>query len=104
MNRGVASTIALVAGVMSGIGRATGLGLARHGTVVVLAARDQATGRPAASTSVGSRANLSTQAEIRSVADEFIASMHGLIDSAVVFTTARALPGTCLPCAPVGHL
>ncbi|MDX2170876.1 MAG: SDR family oxidoreductase [Deltaproteobacteria bacterium] len=92
----------LITGATSGIGRATALGLARLGAVVVVLCRDRGKGeallaelRAAGAADVGLIvADLSVQAEVRRAAAEFLASgrpLHVLVNNAGVVNLERTL-------------
>ncbi len=93
--------VCLVTGASSGIGQATALGLARMGATVVMVCRDAARGQ-AALTNIKDKsgnnsvdlllADLSSQAEIRRLSDEFRTKyrrFHVLINNAGVYYTKR---------------
>ena len=93
--------ICLVTGASSGIGKATALGLAKMGATVVMVCRDASKGQAALSEirqKSGNNsldllvADLSSQAEIRSLASEFRGKyqhLHVLINNAGVYYTKR---------------
>ena len=93
--------VCLITGANAGIGRATAEELARRGAVVVMVARDQGRGEKAREEIVqatGNRqvelllADLSSQAQIRGLAEEFRARydrLDVLINNAAVFTRER---------------
>ena len=93
--------ICMVTGASSGIGKATALGLARMGATVVMVCRAQAKGdavRAEIREKSGSEtvdlviADLSSQAAIRSLADEYRAKyehLHVLVNNAGVYYTKR---------------
>jgi len=93
--------ICLVTGASSGIGKATALGLAKLGATVVMVCRDTARGEAALSEIKQKSGNnsldllvadLSSQAEIRSLASEYRGKyqhLHVLINNAGVYYTKR---------------
>ena len=93
--------VCLITGANAGIGKATAEELARRGAVVVMVARDQGRGEKAREEIVqatGNRqvelllADLSSQAQIRGLAEEFRARydrLDVLINNAAVFTRER---------------
>jgi NAD(P)-dependent dehydrogenase (short-subunit alcohol dehydrogenase family) len=93
--------VCMITGASSGIGKATALGLARLGATVVMVARDRARGE-AAQTEIkagsGNQnvglllADLSSQAEVRRLAEEFrshYSRLHVLINNAGVAPSQR---------------
>src|SRR5688572_19613765 len=93
----------IVTGANSGIGMATGLGLARLGGTVVMACRDPARGEAAqreiVQESKNSKVrlmivNLASQTSIQAFADEFnqdYRRLDTLVNNAGVFTWSRAV-------------
>ena len=100
-NLSMKGKICLVTGASSGIGKATALGLAKIGATVVIVCRDAARGE-AALTEIRQKcgtgdadrliADLSSQAEIRRLADQYSRKyrhLHVLINNAGVYYTKR---------------
>lgn len=95
--------VCIITGANSGIGKATALGLARLGATVVMVCRDQARGEAAMTeikTVTGNPnvdlllADLSSQAEVRRLAEEFKAhypQLHVLINNAGVAPVQRSV-------------
>lgn len=95
--------ICLVTGATSGLGKATAMGLARLGATVVMVAREQDRGEAARSEIIAESGNdsvalmtadLSSQASIRRLAEEFkrkYGSLHVLVNCAAVYKPARVL-------------
>ncbi len=95
--------ICMITGASSGIGKATALGLAKMGAAVVIVARDRDRGEAAQAeiaTASGNQhvdlllADLSSQADVRRLAEEFrsrYAHLHVLINNAGVALSKRTL-------------
>lgn len=93
--------VCLITGANSGIGKATALGLAQRGATVVMVCRDRARGEAAQQEireQSGNQAvdlllaDLSSQASIRQLAEEFkrrYSQLHVLINNAGVFNLTR---------------
>jgi NAD(P)-dependent dehydrogenase (short-subunit alcohol dehydrogenase family) len=98
--------VCVITGATSGIGKATAIGLARMGGNVVIIGRDKMQGENALSeikTESGNSkvdlllADLSSQAEVRKLAEEIKArytSLHMLINNAGIAPVKRSVPRT----------
>ena len=95
--------ICIITGANSGIGKATALGLAKMGAVVVMLCRNKETGEVAQKEIISESGNeivdllicdLSSQKQIRSFVDEFkqkYQNLHVLINNAGVMAAKRKL-------------